>query len=90
MLGDERIPLLSLSRLLGLPFPSGRGAGIPAVMIELRGRKAGLVVDRFIGQQDVFIKPFGRPLNRLKGLMGGAVLGDGQIVCILDPAALVR
>lgn len=89
MLGDERIPLLSLSRLLGLPFPSGRGAGIPAVMVELRGRKAGLVVDRFIGQQDVFIKPFGRPLNRLKGLMGGAVLGDGQIVCILDPAELV-
>ncbi len=90
MLGNERIPLLSLSRLLGLPFPSGRGAGIPAVMVELRGRKAGLVVDRFIGQQDVFIKPFGRPLNRLKGLMGGAVLGDGQIVCILDPAELVR
>jgi two-component system chemotaxis sensor kinase CheA len=90
MLGDEHIPLLSLSRLLRLPFPSARGPGIPAVMVELRGRKAGLLVDRIIGQQDVFVKPFGRPLNRMRGLMGGAVLGDGQIVCILDPAELVR
>ncbi len=89
-LGGESIPLLSLQRLLGLPLSTGKGPGIPAVMVEIRGRKAGLVVDRFIGQQDVFVKQFGRPMNRMKGLMGGAVLGDGQIICIIDPAELLR
>lgn len=89
-LGEDSIPLLSLQRLLGLPLPARKGPGIPAVMVEIRGRKAVLVVDRFIGQQDVFVKPFGRPMNRMKGLMGGAVLGDGRIICILDPAELVR
>jgi two-component system chemotaxis sensor kinase CheA len=47
------------------------------------------VVDRFVGQQDVFVKPLGRPLNRMKGFSGGAVLGDGQVVFILDPADLI-
>ncbi len=89
-LGGESLPLLSLRRLLGLPLTSGKGPGIPAVIIETRGRKTGMLVDRFIGQQDVFVKPFGRPLNRMRGLIGGAVLGDGRIVCILDPAEFVR
>jgi len=89
-LGGESLPLLSLRRLMGLPLTSGKGPGIPAVIIETRGRKTGMLVDRFIGQQDVFVKPFGRPLNRMRGLIGGAVLGDGRIVCILDPAEFVR
>jgi len=88
-LGDQEVPLVSLHRLLGLQFPPIRSSSIPAVMAEVRGRGIGLVVDRFIGQQDVFVKPLGRPLNRMKGISGSAILGDGQVICILDPAELV-
>jgi two-component system chemotaxis sensor kinase CheA len=88
-LGEEEVPLLSLHRLLGLPLAPIRGGSIPAVVVEIRGRKAGLVVDRFLGQQDVFAKPLGKPLNRMKGVSGGAILGDGQVVFILDPSNLV-
>jgi two-component system chemotaxis sensor kinase CheA len=88
-LGEEEIPLVSLHRLMGLPFSPVRGASIPAVVVEIRGRKAALVVDRFVGQQDVFAKPLGKPLNRMRGVSGGAILGDGQVVFILDPSSLV-
>jgi two-component system chemotaxis sensor kinase CheA len=87
-LGEEDIPLISLHRLLGLPLATIRSPSIPAVVVEIRGRKAALVVDRFVGQQDVFAKPLGKPLNRMKGVSGGAILGDGQVIFILDPSNL--
>ena len=89
LLGEEEVPLVSLHRIMGIPFSPLRGASIPAVVVEMRGRKAALVVDRFVGQQDVFVKPLGKPLNGLRGLSGGAILGDGQVVFILDPSSLV-
>jgi two-component system chemotaxis sensor kinase CheA len=37
----------------------------------------------------VFVKPLGRPLAKMKGLAGGAILGDGEVVYILDVADLL-
>lgn len=89
VLGEEEIPLISLHHLLGLRLAPVRGAAVPVVVAEIRGRKAGLIVDRFVGQQEVFVKPLGKPLNRMQGIFGGAILGDGQVVFILDPTNLV-
>ena len=58
-------------------------------MTEIKGRRVGLAVDRFLGQQEVFVKPLGRPLAKLNGLAGGAILGDGEVVFILDVANLL-
>ncbi|MDD2336663.1 MAG: chemotaxis protein CheA [Geobacteraceae bacterium] len=88
-LGDEEIPLVSLHRLLDLPFSTIKGESIPAVVVEISERTVALVVDRFVGQQDVFVKPFGSPLNRMKGFFGGAILGDGQVIFIIDPGNLL-
>ncbi|MRR05638.1 MAG: chemotaxis protein CheA [Deltaproteobacteria bacterium] len=88
-LGDEEIPLVSLHRLLDLPLSPLKGESIPAVVVEMKERTVGLVVDRFVGQQDVFVKPFGSPLNRMKGFFGGAILGDGQVIFIIDPGNLL-
>jgi len=87
-LGDEEIPLVSLHRLLDLPFSPIKGESVPAVIVEMNERTVALVVDRFVGQQDVFVKPFGSPLNRMQGFLGGAILGDGQVIFIIDPASL--
>lgn len=89
LLGEEEIPLMSLHRFLGIRLHPIKGPSVPAVVVEMRGHLVGLVVDRFLGQQDVFVKPLGRPLNRMRGVSGAAVLGDGQVMFILDPADLV-
>ncbi|GFE57273.1 chemotaxis protein CheA [Geobacter sp. AOG1] len=81
----EALPLLSLNRILGLPH-SHAGELLPLFVSELKGRRVGLVVDEFIGQQEIFVKPLGRPLASMKGLGGGAVLGNGEVVFILDVA----
>lgn len=89
LLGNEEIPLVSLHRLLDLSFAPIKGESVPAVIVEMNERTVALVVDSFAGQQDVFVKPFGSPLNRMKGFLGGAILGDGQVIFIIDPANLL-
>ncbi len=88
-LDDEAIPLLSLNRVLGLPlgrFPDGI---LPLFVTEAKGRRVGIVVDRLLGQHELFVKRLGRPLDRMAGLAGGATLGDGEIVTILDISELL-
>ena len=43
-----------------------------------------------INKQEVVIKPLGDIVGELQGIAGGAILGDGSIALILDPAALVQ
>ncbi len=87
-LDGEQLPLLSLNRILGFPHGDA-GELLPLFVCELKGRRVGLVVDSFIGQQEIFVKPLGRPLASMKGLGGGAVLGNGEVVFILDVANLL-
>jgi two-component system chemotaxis sensor kinase CheA len=87
-LEGEAIPILSLNRIFDLSHATAAREFIPLFIAEIKGRKMALAVDRFLGQQEVFVKPLGRPLAKLKGLVGGAILGDGEVVFILDIANL--
>ncbi len=88
-LGDELVPLLSVRKILQLPHRPMSGS-IPAVISEVRGRKVGLVVDRLVGQREVFVKSLSFPLDRLAGISGATTLGDGSIVFIIDPQTLLE
>ncbi|WP_243369861.1 chemotaxis protein CheA [Geotalea sp. SG265] len=84
VLEGETIPLLSLNRILRIPSGPATGGEISLLICEIRGKRVGLVVDRFLSQHELYIKPLGRPLAKLKGLLGTAILGDGEIIYVLD------
>lgn len=88
-LDGRQIPLKSLNRLLGQPSASDAGAPVPTVVIDAGGMVAGLAVDRLLGQREIFVKPLGIPMNRIKGLTGGSIMGDGRIVYVMDASALL-
>jgi len=88
-LDEETLPFLNLTGIFGLPMRTPIAATIPLFVSEVKGHRVGVAVDRFLGQQEVFVKSLGRPLATLKGLAGGAILGNGQVVFILDVANLV-
>ena len=88
-LDDEPIPLVSLNRVFGKPLAPVKGNSVPVFVSEVKGRKVGLVVDGFLGHQEVFIKPLGRPFDKAQGLAGSAILGDGEVVFIIDVANLL-
>jgi two-component system chemotaxis sensor kinase CheA len=90
---EQSIPLLRLSRFLGLPQEtvstddqSSAQAGNRrlAVIVEAGKRKVGLVVDELLGQQQVVVKSLERHLRRVEGLMGATILGDGCVAPIVD------
>jgi two-component system chemotaxis sensor kinase CheA len=84
----RHVPIKSLNRLLGQEIIHAVGQIVPAVVTEAGGSPVGLVTDRLLGQQEIFVKPLGIPLGRLKGLTGGAITGDGRIVFVMDASAL--
>jgi len=88
-LDGSRIHLRNLNRLFGQTSTPGSRNLVPAVIVEARGKMAGLAVDRLLGQREIFVKPLGIPLNRIKGLTGGAITGDGRIVYVMDAGTLL-
>jgi two-component system chemotaxis sensor kinase CheA len=88
-LEGRHIPLKSLNRLLHQPLLQGTGPIIPTVVSEAGGAVAGLVTDRFLRQEEIFVKPLGIPLSRMKNLTGGTITGDGRIVFVVDASTLV-
>jgi two-component system chemotaxis sensor kinase CheA len=46
------------------------------------------LADEILGKQQVVIKPLAETLGRVRGVSGGAVLGDGRVGLILDVNAL--
>lgn len=88
-LEGRNIPLKSLNRLLDQPLPQGAASIVPAVVSEAGGDMAGLATDRFLGQEEIFVKPLGIPLSRMKNLTGGAITGRGSIVFVVDASTLI-
>jgi two-component system, chemotaxis family, sensor kinase CheA len=88
---EEIVPLLDLDELLaGKCSPAGDVKQDVAVVIVGTGeRKAGLVVNQLLGQQEVVIKSLGSMLGKLKGIAGATVLGDGRVALILNIATLI-
>ena len=59
------------------------------VVVEHSGRTSCLLVDEMVSKQEVVIKSLGALMQGLPGVAGGAILGDGTIALILDPASLL-
>ena len=86
----ELIPLLRLRdhfQLKDTADYAGRGI---MVVIESDGKKRCLLADELVGKQEVVIKNLGEVFKTDPMVSGGAILGDGCVGLILDPAALVH
>ncbi len=83
------IPLARLGDVLGFHHHRRPVNDDIVVVIEDGGREVALAVDELHGTQDVVIKPLGAAFNGVRGIAGAAVLADGRVGLILDPAGLV-
>ena len=82
------IPLHRLHRRFGITGAIEEPWEGIVVIVEANGRVAALLVDEMVSKQEVVIKNLGAFLQGMIGVAGGAILGDGNIALILDPASL--
>jgi len=95
---EQAVPLVPLRQLL---HDEGNGPLPPATKTDLHGpqqvlvvnynnRRLGLLVDRFMRQQNIVIKPLSKPLDTIDLFGGVTLLGSGQVCLVLDVPALTR
>jgi two-component system chemotaxis sensor kinase CheA len=87
LLRGSALPTLHLDRLVGRPVPAAPRR--PGIILEVGGRRAALVVDALLGQQEIVVEAFDAPLGTPPFLSGATILPDGAPALILDAAVLV-
>jgi two-component system chemotaxis sensor kinase CheA len=88
MVRNQLLPLIRLHRSLGVR-PKNEAVGESLLIVaETEGRRFVMMVDEFIGKQEVVIKSLGASLKNTPGIAGGAILGDGRVGLILDLEAI--
>lgn len=85
---QELVPMKALHRFVDLKDERKPGA-LSALIVETHNKKTALLVDDLVGQEEAFIRPLGKPLERISGLSGVTMLGDGRVVFVLDTMGLL-
>ena len=89
LVDDEPIPVFRLSRLLRIEADEAVKGVVPLIISEVRGERIALLVDRFEGQQEIYVKPVPDLLASIRILSGLTVLEDGSPVFLIDLNQLV-
>ncbi len=84
------LPLHRLHRRFGIQADATQPWDGIVVIVEHSGKVSALLVDEMVSKQEVVIKNLGAFMQGLPGVAGGAILGDGNIALILDPASLLQ
>lgn len=90
MVRGQLIPVVRLYRLFGIVPKSEDVAESLLVIVDEGSKRCCLLVDELLDQQQVVIKNLGKDLGRVKGISGGAIMGDGKVSLILDIPSLIE
>ncbi|MFC5970999.1 ATP-binding protein [Halomarina salina] len=83
---DARLPLVRLAEAFDTPGTHDE-TGV-AVRLRPETRQAALYCDRVVETREVVIRPFEGALGEVPGLSGATLLGDGELVNIIDVATI--
>ena len=82
------IPLVRLSVLFGHRADVEQPWQGLVVTVEYDGKYVCLLLDELLGKEEVVIKSMGEVFKSVKGIAGGAIMGDGRVGLILDMAGI--
>jgi chemosensory pili system protein ChpA (sensor histidine kinase/response regulator) len=69
---------------MGDPDLIGQVVPLPVILARSGDHAVALQVDRVIGSREVVVKTYGAQFGDVGGIFGATVLGDGNVVIILD------
>ncbi len=90
-LRNRLLPLVRMSKLLGLPDPGEASRESDYIVVTQVGSNTfGIIVDRVFDTEDIVVKPLAPILRHLSVFSGNTILGDGSVIMILDPNGIAR
>jgi len=86
LVDDEPLLVIELAQRFRASVRSATAEPAVALLVitEVRGERVALRVDRFCGQQEIYVKPVPAMLACVRLLAGLTVLGDGSPAFLLD------
>jgi two-component system, chemotaxis family, sensor kinase CheA len=84
------VPLVFLKDVFEVPSEPVDDHFHSVIIVRKGDKMAGLIVDSFIGQQEVVLKSLGNYLTNVFAISGATILGDGQAALIVDCNALIK
>ena len=74
--------IFNLAKMLGLA--PARMPELSVAIVEAGALRYGLVVDKFLTEVEVLVKPLTGGLEQCKEFQGAAIMGDGRVVLVLN------
>ena len=88
-LRGDVLPLVKLWRVFGVSGAAERPEDGILLVVKAGGRKAALLIDEVVGNQQIVIKSLSEYLGKIDGLSGCSILGDGTVSFIIDTGKLL-
>jgi two-component system, chemotaxis family, sensor histidine kinase and response regulator WspE len=89
-LNGQNIGLVSAHQVLELENTDINDELLSAIVLSDRTNYFGLVVDRFLGERDLVVRPLDPRLGKVRDISAVALMEDGSPVLIIDVEDLVR
>jgi two-component system, chemotaxis family, sensor kinase CheA len=92
VLREQVVTLVRLSKFFNVNTESSENSNdkINVVIVGIADEKVGFIVDSLIGQQEIVIKSLDRDMIEVKGIAGATILGEGEVVLIIDIVSLIE
>ncbi|MDF5725125.1 MAG: response regulator [Rhizonema sp. PD37] len=86
----KNIGLVAAHQVLELKEPQSTSDALSVVVIGDQSDYYGLVVDRFLGERDLVVRPLDTRMGKIQDISAAALMGDGSPILIIDVSDLVR
>ncbi len=87
---ESLLPIHRLNQIFNLNEGFDDISDALLIVLESNDSRCCLLVDEILGQQQVVIKSLGQGVDSIRGVSGGAILGDGRVALIIDVGGLIN
>lgn len=87
---EETIPLVRLHRVFNRPARELDPSRALVVIVESDGRRLAVLVDELLGQVQAVMKSLETNYEKVPGIAGATILGNGEVAFILDVQGIAK
>ena len=89
-LNNQNIGLVRAEQVLELMSNNTPSEPLSVIVVSDQMNRYGLVIDRFLGEKSLVVRPLDSRLGKVQDITGAALLEDGSPILIIDVLDLVR